>query len=207
MRIIFAVLTVMMAAWPVSNASADQPATDQSPLTVAAPKITKAQSVAAVVKTDADRYPAGQTVEIAFVVTNTSKSPINYAYPSAQQYDVSIADATGKEVWRWSKSRVFGQAITHLDLRPGQSTTYNVPWNQRDSDQHPIMPGTYTITASTTPTSRPVVTGSVLTNMNPDPANMGVPTQDRVQTGGIQENDATPPVTAKTTIVIVPSAS
>jgi hypothetical protein len=146
---------------------------------------------------------------LLFTVVNNTKTGLNYQFNSAQQFDVTIVDSTGKVVWVWSKDRVFDSLVTHLKLEPGQAHVYRIRWDRRDNTDIPVPAGTYTATA--TLLSQPSLVLSKTSTFDPsmenrDPTNVNLPSpsaQDHnPQSGGQQESDIEPAVTAKTTIVV-----
>jgi len=101
------------------------------------------------VKTDKSNYGLGEPVTISFVVENRTKEEITLRFPSSQRYDVWVVK-DGTEVWRWSRGRVFAQAITSLVLRPGDKKVFEETWKQISDDRKEAAPGAYDVFAQLT---------------------------------------------------------
>jgi hypothetical protein len=62
-----------------------------------------------------------RTLHFAFDVTNTNKKHVELAFPSGQEYEFSVVDSTGKEVYRWGKGRMFTQSLQNRVLDGGET--------------------------------------------------------------------------------------
>ncbi len=117
------------------------------------------------------KYSAGSQVQISFTVQNESKQNMILRFSSGQQYDMWITQ-NKREVWRWSRDKVFTQALKSTTLMPGEQKVFKVSWNQTNNEGKPVVPGVYELHAqlTTIPTRRePVkisftVTPAPLTN-------------------------------------------
>jgi hypothetical protein len=67
-------------------------------------------------------------VSLAFHATNRDTKRIELVFPSGQTHDFAILDASGREVWRWSKDRLFTQALQNRVLEPSETITYEERW-------------------------------------------------------------------------------
>jgi hypothetical protein len=191
--VLLAISTIAVAAPGEDN---------QSIPPIVVPEVLHTNSVGATLTSNSSDYGYGQPVHLAFTVTNHSKSTVNYEFTSGQMYDVVISDGTGKAIWHWSKSKVFGQLVTHLSLAPNASSNCNVVWNQRDDDDHPVPGGEYSVLAEMLPMDRPEVTGNLIANPNNDPVNTGMPTVGPVESGAVNVKNTTPELYAKTTFKV-----
>jgi hypothetical protein len=72
--------------------------------------------------------PAGGTVVFRLVVTNQTSSVVRLEFPTAQQFELVVRDAGGRELWKWSNGRAFAQAFTHFDLAAGGRQTIEAAW-------------------------------------------------------------------------------
>ena len=68
-------------------------------------------------------------VEFAFHVTNTGARKLEVHFASGQTYDVTVLDDAGREVWRWSKGRMFTQSLQNKVLRASDSLSYDTRWS------------------------------------------------------------------------------
>jgi hypothetical protein len=57
----------------------------------------------------------------ALDVTNPGKKHLEIAFPSGQEYDFSVLDMAGKEVYRWSAARMFTQSRQNRLLDGGDT--------------------------------------------------------------------------------------
>lgn len=171
--------------------------------TVVLPKVVmQTKTVDSTLVSDRSSYAQGLPIKMNFKVVNDGASATTYDFPSAQLYDVVVADAQGLELWHWSHGKFFAQLITHLKIAPGSSASFGTTWDQRDDSGKPVAPGRYFITAKLTAMQRIVVSGGAITNTNPDPTNVGTPFMGHKDRGAVVENNVTPPAVANTTITI-----
>ena len=83
----------------------------------------------------------GDEVKFKFHVTNSSPKRVELRFPNGQTHDVVVFDAQGREVWRWSRGRMFTQSMQNKVLASSDTLTFTESW-------HPDHPGTYTAVAS-----------------------------------------------------------
>ena len=50
-------------------------------------------------------------LQFAFDLTNEGKKHVELTFPDGQQYDFTVADAAGREVYRWGSGRMFTQSV------------------------------------------------------------------------------------------------
>ena len=96
-------------------------------------------------------------VRFAFNVMNASAKKIELAFPSGQTHEFVVLDADGREVWRWSASRMFTQALQTKMLDAGETMAYDERWSP-DS-----LSGTFTAVATLNSSSHPVETRVLFT--------------------------------------------
>lgn len=60
------------------------------------------------------------TLNATLTIRNTTDAPVEIVTASGQQFDFEIRDANGTVVYRWSDGRFFTQAMTNIDLSPGE---------------------------------------------------------------------------------------
>ena len=70
----------------------------------------------------------GDTVVLALQVTNPYAAPVPVTFPTAQTYDFAVRAAGGRELWRWSADRGFGQAVQTRTLAPGATWEFAERW-------------------------------------------------------------------------------
>jgi hypothetical protein len=105
------------AAPPVASLS-QAPA----PLPAPAPKPARltegaAPKLASTFRVSHDR----KAFHFALDVTNPGKKHLEIAFPSGQEYDFSVLDTAGKEVFRWSAAKMFTQSRQNRLLDGGDT--------------------------------------------------------------------------------------
>lgn len=112
------------------------------------------------VSTTQTRLKIGEPVSFSLKAINTSKKTQDLGFSSAQRFDVSIADATGKQVWSWAAGKRFAESLGKLSLAPGESKTFEATWDGQALPGQKITPGSYTVQA--TLTSNPPINAAPL---------------------------------------------
>ena len=85
--------------------------------------VTPSAPLNATLATTVDRL-----VTLTLTVSNPLASAMDVAFASSQQYDFSIADATGTVLWRWSAARAFAQMFGTQHLAPNGSMVFTAQW-------------------------------------------------------------------------------
>ena len=67
-------------------------------------------------------------VRFALDVTNVSSKHAELDFPSGQAYDIVVVDSIGREVWRWTKGRMFTQSVQNKQLGGGESMQIAESW-------------------------------------------------------------------------------
>lgn len=88
-------------------------------------------------------------VRFEFSVVNEGKKKLELNFASGRTHDVVVLDSLGKEVWRWSKGRIFTQAMQNRVLRTSDSLTYEESWNG-------ATPGRYVAVATLSSANFPI---------------------------------------------------
>lgn len=88
---------------------------------------------------DADREPAishtlaidttGGVVVFNLRLTNESGRRLELNFPDGYTHDVTVLDAAGREVWRWSDGRLFTQAMRNKLLGADESFEVRERWS------------------------------------------------------------------------------
>ena len=100
--------------------------------------------------TDRPSYAIGEPVTVSLSVTNLTDAPLVYWFPGPPVADFVVrSEATGSEVWRFSRSAVFPLPTVICTFAPGQTVTFSELWDQRRLPlRSPLVPpGEYTLTA------------------------------------------------------------
>jgi hypothetical protein len=101
------------------------------------------------IATDQTTYTEGQPVRIELVIRNTGTEPVMYQFSSGQKYDF-WAEKDGVEVWRWSKGKMFTQALTSTTVAPGREISFAETWDQLDNDGNAVAVGECVVMAQLT---------------------------------------------------------
>jgi hypothetical protein len=65
--------------------------------------------------------PHPKALEFALHVTNPTKKSVELVFPSGQEYEFSVMDSTGNEVYRWGSGRMFTQSLQNRLLDGGET--------------------------------------------------------------------------------------
>ena len=68
-------------------------------------------------------------VKLVYHVTNISDSKLEIDFPNGQTHDFVVLDDGGREVWRWSKERIFTQAFQSKFLDEKETMTIEAHWD------------------------------------------------------------------------------
>ena len=60
-------------------------------------------------------------VRFTLDVTNEGKKDVELTFPDGQTYDFAVLDASGHEVYRWAKGRMFTQSVQTKTLDGGET--------------------------------------------------------------------------------------
>ena len=89
-------------------------------------------------------------VQLALSVTNGEPKRIELRFPNGQTHDFVVLDTTGRQIWKWSESRLFTQSMQSRVLERNETVTFAASWDPGDrhgtyvaqvslrSDNHPI---------------------------------------------------------------------
>ena len=75
-------------------------------------------------------------VRFDFRVTNSGGSKVEMNFPSGQTHEVVVLDTLGREVWRWSKGRIFTQMLQNRILRTDDTLAYGERWKDAPRGQY-----------------------------------------------------------------------
>lgn len=89
-------------------------------------------------------------MEFKLDVRNNTSRMVELRFPNGMTHEFIVQDASGKEVWRWSKSRMFTQGLQNKLVKAKEVATFREAWNAEHlsgkltaiallpSDNHPI---------------------------------------------------------------------
>ena len=123
-------------------------------LTTAAPVVqqgtTRSHSDGAALASQLDVKFERQEVQFALHVTNQSRKHVEVAFPNGQTHEFVVVDSAGREVWRWSASRLFTQALQNKLLGGGETMSVGERWTR------PQTRGKYTVIATLNSSNFPI---------------------------------------------------
>jgi hypothetical protein len=85
--------------------------------------------------------PHADGVHLSLRVVNLDSKQLEIDFPNGQTRDFVVLDASGTEVWRWSRGRLFTQTVQNKFLSGGDTAVYEERWR-------PAGPGRYTVVAT-----------------------------------------------------------
>jgi hypothetical protein len=94
--------------------------------------------------------PHPKALEFALHVTNPTKKSVELVFPSGQEYEFSVMDSMGNEVYRWGSGRMFTQSLQNRLLDGGETLRIE----ERAEKTLPV--GSYVAVATLRSTNYPV---------------------------------------------------
>jgi hypothetical protein len=91
----------------------------------------------------------GADVHFVMHVVNHTARKLEVTFPSGQTHDITVVDAAGTEVWRWSSGQMFTQALRNQPLDPQASLSYSMHWKAPHA--HGPLTAIATLTSSNYP--------------------------------------------------------
>ena len=70
----------------------------------------------------------GADVRFELQVVNASEHRLEIDFPNGQTREFVVTDSAGREVWRWSRGRLFTQTVQNRLLSAGDTVTYEEKW-------------------------------------------------------------------------------
>ena len=80
-------------------------------------------------------------VHFSLAVQNGTNKQVELDFPNGRTHDFVVLDETGREVWRWSATRMFTQAVQNRLLDSRDSIVYEEHWAA------PVGTGKFTVVA------------------------------------------------------------
>ena len=91
-----------------------------------------------------------QEVQFALHVKNEGRKHVEVAFPNGQTHEFVVVDSVGREIWRWSTSRLFTQALQNKLLGGGETMSVGERWSHRQAR------GKYTVIATLNSSNYPI---------------------------------------------------
>jgi hypothetical protein len=89
-------------------------------------------------------------VQFALAVENPAAHRVELTFPDGRTRDFAVYDASGREVWRWSRGRIFTQTMQNKLIAAHDSVVYAERWEA-------ATPGRYTVVAQLRSVNHPIV--------------------------------------------------
>ena len=103
--------------------------------------------------TDKQQYREGEGATITFRKRNLSNESKVLRYPTGQLFDFYISDASGMEIWRWSKTVDYGNMSKEIVLAPGDAESIELYWGQKTNYGEWVPPQLLTLWGVNTATN------------------------------------------------------
>jgi hypothetical protein len=88
-------------------------------------------------------FRRGETVPMTFTVKNVGSQTVT-AFLGPPEADAQVSQG-GRQIWRWSDGKAFPAVVYNLSFAPGESKTYQLDWDQKDSQGDAVPSGTYAL--------------------------------------------------------------
>jgi len=63
----------------------------------------------------------GDALQFSLEVTNVGKKNVELTFPDGQTHDFAVLDSAGREVYRWSATRMFTQSLQNRTIESGET--------------------------------------------------------------------------------------
>ena len=110
---------------------------------------TRHRVAADTVDADLAVWSDGTEARFALAVVNTADKRVEVNFPDGRTRDFAVYDAAGREVWRWSRGRLFTQVMQNRLLAARDSAVYAEAWRAP-------APGRYTVVAELKSANHPL---------------------------------------------------
>ncbi len=75
-------------------------------------------------------------VALNFRVMNTGNKRLEVNFPNGQTHEVVVVDSLGREVFRWSKDRMFTQSIQNRVLHASDTLDFDATWKDAPAGKY-----------------------------------------------------------------------
>ena len=93
------------------------------------------------------RVLQGDTVPVTLRIENAGGPTTLYLQGRPPAFDITVHDASGRQVWRRLEGAVVAMVLGVRELAPGESLELEDTWRQTDAAGHLVPPGRYRLTA------------------------------------------------------------
>ncbi len=92
---------------------------------------------------EARTFAASAPIHLRIELANESATSASLRFSSGRTHDVVIIGQGGDPVWRWSDGRIFTQALTEIELGPGEAHRFGVVCEAEAQGRPALPPGRY----------------------------------------------------------------
>ncbi len=83
-------------------------------------------------------YDQKEELEVRYTIENQSMATVTYNFPSGCQFDMTIVDAKGDQIYWYMENMGCIDIMTQITLEPGESTEFNFPSYQLYGDYNKL---------------------------------------------------------------------
>jgi len=110
-------------------------------------------------ETRADYEVTNEKVVFNFELFSHFSEDKELMFSSGQQFEITITNEKGEEVYKFSEGKAFTMALTYETLEPGESIEWSDEWDRTDKEDNYLESGRYTANIK------------ILASMSPGPVN------------------------------------
>jgi hypothetical protein len=89
-------------------------------------------------------------VHFDFEVTNVTRKDLELSFPDGQEYEFTVLNAAGREVYRWGATRMFTQSLKNRVIEGGETMRIE------ERGAPTLAPGSYTAVATLKASNHPL---------------------------------------------------
>ncbi len=109
------------------------------------------QNVTLDIKISGKLHAPGAAMDVTLTVQNAGKMPVRLVFRSSQRFEIKLEEPSGREIWRWSRGRMFAQSLGQETLMPGQESL-----RYKATIPAPARPGKYVLRGRITSSGPPL---------------------------------------------------
>ncbi|MGG3926704.1 BsuPI-related putative proteinase inhibitor [Metabacillus fastidiosus] len=86
-----------------------------------------------------------EQVEFIITLINGTEQSTQFEFRSAQKYEIIIRNLDGKDIYKYSRERMFIQMVEYLEVDANKKKTWREQWDYKDNNGNRVEKGTYEI--------------------------------------------------------------
>ncbi len=100
------------------------------------------------IETDRERYAPGESITSALILVNNQSHDLIFNFSSGHQWDLTVYDSAGREVFDVAKNSMYVQMLTSLRVAASSEVKIgDYMWGQKDESGAQVKSGVYTLKA------------------------------------------------------------